>query len=442
MKTNATLSVLPTRWSKSCHPLSDETLKKTAISVVIISVIVQIFVMIYYWDVPLYSDAGSYIERAKKCYMQGTWYPNSDNIYDYYIWSLGNINWLILQLKLFGTTAYNAVFNLLFELGIVFNIYYISNFFFTKRVSYVSIALYSILYSNLIIVVPTLTQLPYLLLVISAFSLCLKPTFIKLFLAGVLFTLGNSVRPLAVLFLISSVVYLIFFYRLKYKYYFSLLISISLCVVLIGCWTYKNTGHFIYQSSTSGYNLIMVANDEATGGVINVFGPNDAGWIENADKVTYEEKDKIFRERAVAWIIDNPGKYILGYFKRLFLLYVEDAWSDRYFAPHITLGEIGRQNGFTVEFIVENIIPRILKGTCYYIVLFLGICSLFSMRKEDWKSSKIVLLLLFVLGTCATCIFPPCAAYHHPYVFIIVIWAAWYIEKLVGKTGFKSKEVK
>lgn len=412
---------------------SDGFLRKLSFIVISITVIVQLLVVAYHWGEIQYSDAGAYIKIAQECYTKGLWYPMSDNIYDSYIWSLGYINILILQLKLFDTIDFNPILNILFQLGILFNIYKIGVRLFSCRIAYISVILYSCLYSNIMIVLPALTELPFLCIVLTAFNLCLHPTRCNLFITGVLFILANTIRPLVLLFVFAIIVYFIFFKQINIRGYFALILGALLSVLIISFWTKNNTGYCIYQASTSGYNMIMAANDKANGGVINIFSNSeDIGWIDNEDSLTYKEKDAIWKKRAIDWIIDNPVPYLGLYFKKLLFLWADDSWSDRYFIRKSTLGATLNKEGFSINLILDDILPRILKSLFYYFVLCLSLFSIVFHRREC-LTPKGVLLLLLLIGTTATCIFPSGFRYHHPYLFIIVLWASLEIDALLKR---------
>lgn len=412
---------------------SDDFLRKFSFVVICITVIAQLLVLAYHWGDTQYSDAGAYIKIAKECYTKGLWYPMSNNIYDSYIWSLGYINILILQLKLLGTIDFNPILNILFQLGILFNLYKIGVRLFSYRIAYISVVLYSCLYSNIMIVLPALTELPFLFIVLTSFNLCLHPTGCNLFIAGFLFTLANTIRPLVLLFIFAIIVYFVLFKPINLKGYFALILGVFLSVLTVSFWTKSNTGYYIYQASTSGYNMIMAANDKANGGVINVFSNSeDLGWIDNEDSLTYKEKDAIWKKRAIGWIIDNPVSYLGLYFKKLLFLWADDSWSDRYFIEKSTLGATLNKEGFSINLILEDILPRILKSLFYYFVLCLSLFSLVFHRREC-LTPKGILLLLLLIGTAATCIFPSGFRYHHPYLFIIVLWASLGIDTLLKR---------
>ena len=111
------------------------------------------------------------MKMATECFEKGVWYPDVDSIYTSYIWAPGLINFFILQLKLFGTLKANFFLNLLMNVGILWNVWYLSNRFFSRRTAYIAVTLFCLMYSNVMVVLPAGTEVPFLFLSISALSL-------------------------------------------------------------------------------------------------------------------------------------------------------------------------------------------------------------------------------------------------------------------------------
>lgn len=408
--------------------LDEKKLKKWMYIALGISFCVQVIIVVYYWGRPQYSDCGEYIRMAQKCFARGEWYPMRDNLYDEYIWSIGHINFLILQLKLFGTVNSCFLFNLLFQLGLIWDIYYLGKHFFTRRTACIAVICYSLLYSNLMIVAPIGTELPFLWLTLTAFVLCLKPYSWKILCAGILFALGNTVRPLVPIFLVVLVVYMLLNHY-KFKYYLILFLSLGSTILLVGTLVQKKTNRFIYQATTSGVNLIMAANDEANGGVvIHIFSDSTSiAWIDNASRMDFAEKDSVWRTRAIEWIKKHPGQFAKLYLLKLGGVYIEDSWSDRHVTQYKSSLGSAMAEGASIQFFLREAMLRGVKSLLYYGVLFCFIYAVVVHYKE-WFTNKGILLLLFVIGTMATCIFPAGPRYHYPYLFTIVLWAAHGIE--------------
>lgn len=241
-------------------------LRKVCLCLFSIWIVAQIVLIFVFFNAGQRSDQGAYIRMATECFANGEWYPNETTLYSSYIWAPGFINFLILQLKLFGTVKVNFFINLLMNVGIAANVFYIAKRLFSERVAYWSVILFCLMYSNLFAVLPAGTEIPFLFLSISAFSLCINGKGINFLLAGVLLVMADWIRPLAMIFLLVIVVYMVISKMSwkKYVLFFVPYIAIALC---LSCWTQSETGYFGYKSTTSGVNLIMTANDKAYGGV-------------------------------------------------------------------------------------------------------------------------------------------------------------------------------
>ncbi len=73
-----------------------------------------------------------------------------------------------------------------------------------------------------------------------------------------------------------------------------------------------NFGHFEFTSTTGPINLLLGANDDATGGFNStVLEKGKAGYIEFTDSLTYLQKDEFYQRQAVNWITENPGRWLL-----------------------------------------------------------------------------------------------------------------------------------
>ena len=58
-------------------------------------VILQVFLVVKYWDMPNHDDALAYVKLASECIARGTWYPDMHNQYEDFIFGPGYVNLLI-----------------------------------------------------------------------------------------------------------------------------------------------------------------------------------------------------------------------------------------------------------------------------------------------------------------------------------------------------------
>ena len=59
-------------------------LKKIAILSTLLLIVVQIILIVKFWDMPQGSDQGEYIKLAQDCLNNGEWYPMEKHIYSTY----------------------------------------------------------------------------------------------------------------------------------------------------------------------------------------------------------------------------------------------------------------------------------------------------------------------------------------------------------------------
>ena len=290
--------------------VKDNTIRKTAKYVVFLWMIVQIVLMVYFWGIRQMSDQGQYIDMALNHFKNEEWYPSKTDLYSMYIWAPGLINYLILQLKLFGTINVNYISNFLLNIGILYNLFFLAKRFFSERTAYLSVFLFCLTYSNIFVVLPAGTEIPFLFLALMALNISLTPKTLNLIIAGVLFALANWIRPLSMIFIVAVLVYM-FYKKVYWTKYISFMGAMMILTLLFGYIAKKQMGYFVFQSTTSGINLIMTANDRAYGGVASSLSRDSTStvYLANAEKYTIFEKDSIYKARSVEWIKEHPFRY-------------------------------------------------------------------------------------------------------------------------------------
>lgn len=418
--------MLPEKYVKEYKYLN---YKNIAVITVCVWVIVQMILIWYFWDVKQRSDQGAYLEMAAKCYDQGVWYPNVGEVYSDMMWAPGLINLLILELKLFGSFKVNFFLNLLMNIGILWNIWYLAKRLFNQQTAYVAVIMFCLTYSNILSVLPAGTEIPFLFLSLTAFSLALRRNVSLLMIAGVLLALANWIRPLAIIFLVVILLYLLV-KKVPFKCYVALVIPLLVTVLLIGYSAKQRMGYFVYQSTTSGINLVMTSNDKAYGGVaMSLFHDKTQPiYIKDRFQYTYLQKDSIWKARSIEWIKSHPAKYAGLYLIKLGGLFIEDSWADRPIVGGFSVVDKTVYGRIDKTSLYQRIPLMLLKSLVYYFVLVMFLISVFKYRKEI-LSDKGYVLLIFALGVLSTCIFSISPRYHYPFMFAVYLWAAYGISK-------------
>lgn len=409
-------------------------LKTVSLIILAIWIVVQIVMIFIYIDYPQRSDQGAYMRMALKCYNNGEWYPTVKDVYSNCIWAPGFINWLILQLHIFGTLKLNMMMNLLMNIGICLEMYWLCLRFFSKRTGLIAIIGYCLISSNTWATLPAGTEIPFLFLSLSGLCLVIQHNWFAMFFAGILFFLANWVRPLIIVFMLTAMAYM-FFNKYSWHRYVEMLAPFIVCIMIVGSLTKQKIGYFNYQSTTSGINLIQTSNDRAYGGVaiLLLVDSTSTCYIKNSETKTFIQRDSIWRVRSIDWIKDNPGKFARLYILKLGGLFVEDSWADRPILGgdgFIAQAAVYDNKGKAA--IIKRIIHMGINSLVYYIILLLFVITIWRQRKDIF-TPKGYILLVFLLGVSVTCLFSVSPRYHYPFLFVCIIWAAYGVDLYIER---------
>ncbi len=397
---------------------------------------VQIVLICVFWNTKQLSDYAFYENLAFESYNNDTWYPSYINMYEKYIFAPGLINYFIVQLHFFGSLKFNLVSNFILNIGIIYFVYKIAQKFFSKNVAYLSVTLYCLLYSTWFSVVPNGTEVPFLFLSLFAIYIILY-RLEYIFFAGILFALANWIRPLAVIYIFFVVIYMIY-QKISFRKYFYLLLPFVVTIVIIAYNTNNRIGNPVFQSTTSGINLILTANEKAYGGVATSL-INDSSticYIKDRDKYTYIQQDSIWKERAISWIKENPFKYVTLYFIKIPGLFSEDAWPDR--AVFFGAGYIDKvaHGKVALHEALGYLLKLLAKSFVFYIIMLLSIYTMIRKRKDIITNKGLILIIAFC-GIAITNLFSVSPRYHYPFLFVFVIWAAYGLNCMIENKSIK-----
>jgi 4-amino-4-deoxy-L-arabinose transferase-like glycosyltransferase len=419
-------------------PPHENQLFKIAVLISILWVAIQVVLIVCFWGYnPQEGDIAFHISTAERCSNNGQWYPMMEDVYSDYIAAQGFINFLILQLYIFGTVNFNAVLNLLMNIAMLCEVYYLGKKFFSRRTGLISAIIFCLLYSNLVIAPGALTEVPFVFLCLSALCLVFSGKWKYIAIAAILFGLANWIRPLAIIFLFASAVYFIIT-KVRICNYIALVVPYILVLFVIGTATERKIGYFVYQSKISGINLLRTSHDKAKGNYY-LFGTDDVNFIENSSSVTFAEKDSIWRDRSFKWIKEHPVRYISMFLLKVPVLYAHDTWGFKWnfgSEPDITAKFMQGDESLKKAF-AKKLLSNILQSIPYYLTLLLFFYGLWINRREI-LSVKSIFLVILVSGTVITCIFVASPRYHYPFMFSIIIYAAWGLDTLTNKAFLKK----
>ena len=407
----------------------NEQLFKITIGIVVLWITTQIILIIHFWGAPQFTDMGGYIAMAQHCFNKNEWYPMLHDVYSDFIWAPGYINYLILQLYIFGTTNMNSVLNLLLNIVMLFEVYYLAVKFFSKRTALIAVIIFCSLLSNLFIVLGANTENPFMFLCLTALCLVFSEKWKCIILASSLFAIANWIRPVVLIFLFIVIIYFIFV-KTKFYNYVILIVPYIFILFVIGTMTEKKIGYFVYQSTTSGNNLEQVANDDAAGTSMR----SKDYFIENQESLTFKEKDSIWKERALKWIKEHPGKFASLYFLRIPGLYFHDNWAFMSHTTTVPLWEYlskGSNEEIKNQF-MKRIRLSLVVSVTYYVTIVFFFYAIW-INKKKFFTVKSIFPITVVVGTLATCVFAVQMRLHYPFMFALVIYAASGLDAFIEK---------
>lgn len=309
--------------------------RTTLIATICIWVLVQIFLVYTYYSAELIGDPGYYVYYATECAHRGTMYPDFMNYHDQYIFAPGWVNFLTFCIKFFGNVDFVPYLNIIFNIFIVYFIYQIAQKISggIKSVAYIAVYVFIVLPANTTMVTTLYSEIFFEVLAIASFYLILKNKYHYWIIAGILIALAYWTRPLALAWIIAAVCFLWFTYK-KIRIIGVYVISIVITCITIAYSTRQNFPDYIYSASTGGVNLIMGANDLATG--LYCYEARDKGGLgylpglysadeyipvkayatdstflhKYSNRYSYKECDSIWKARSVDWILNHPIKWV------------------------------------------------------------------------------------------------------------------------------------
>ena len=389
------------------------------------------------------SDALGYVRLAERTVAEDTIYPSSQNIYSDYIFAPGYVNFLALLFRIFDSIKAIQFVNIGLMVVLILELFYLSRNYVNERVAYIVLLLFSFYPTTYGMIYYTLTDLFYVVLVFGAICLFVQQNWQWAFLAGITVAFANWVRPfLPVMFLV--IIALTFAaipkrYRIRNLTVFT--IAASVCIMAIGTMTYSRIGYFNFQSTTSGVNLIMGANDDADGSYDpTVFEKGNIGHIADKDDKTFKERDAYWRSRGVSWILEHPGKWICLFPAKFFYMIVIDSYALGQFSGDVHRRAESRE--YWVGMLSSFPHWGILECLVVYNQLFYMIClclSLYGIVLAIKSKNFIILALVlyWFLGTALTLATVGGARYHYPYMPVIFLLTAVAVDNIINK--YRSK---
>lgn len=390
--------------------------------------VVQILMVVLYWGKPQYSDAHSYISLASQCYNSGGWYPTDIQIdNDSYLFNPGYVNFLIVELKLFGSFLYHGIIGILLNGLLLLSIRsVIKNLLNSEAADYATI-LFCIMFSNMIAPVPVMSDLFFTCLLFASLALIRKNNW-WLALSALIMCCANYTRPLLCVFALAILLYMLM-QHFGWKRIAIYCVSYVVFSCALNAVVSHNTAAKDASGSTLGINLIMGANDSMNGTVNNVvFEEGNIGYV--AENTNVYQKDSIWRNHAISWIVEHPVKYVSYIPVKLARLW----WADNYMDLPLNNLNTSDTSKYSKVELAKRVGRILLLSLGYYISVVLMFLGLWRIRKRllgYWG----IFFIPIILACGMHSILYGGMRYHYSYIPIIILYAT------TGIMSIKDKEL-
>jgi len=413
--------------------------------IVLIYVAIQI-VLIFTQNRTYKSDALYYYTLAEKCIQQNEFYPSTHNLNDDYIVAPLYINVIYLTLKVYNSTVTVSLLNLLITLLQIFVLYQITNKLFSKDTARLTILIYILYLNTLGLVLQNYTELFFLMLVSYSIYFFILQKNIYSVISGIIAGCAIAVRPVGWALLAAFlVIHFISIYKHQKKVfnYFYLYSGIAVFIILFGVFNKFNSGHFEFTSTTGPINLLLGANDDATGGFNStVLEKGKAGYIEFTDSMTYLQKDKFYWEEAISWISEHPVKWLLLVPMKLLHTF---GWDDISLSSLLGMSDVNFARAIKI-ILLENDFDKAMSNTStiykvfylsililhhlfYFFLLFAmfaGVYRYLKIKKYNENINLILFFCMIILFMIMLTVGAP--RYKYPMFILQLPFAASYIE--------------
>lgn len=380
------------------------------------------------------SDAASYMDLAGYCAEHNTWYPGTRDLVAHYIFGNGFVNIHAFFQRIYPTMTWVYVLNIIFTQVIVLCTADIATKL-TGRVQTGCLAMTAVCLMGGIWgeVVVARTELCFTAFALLSISLLLRGGWGFMLLSGLCFGMANWVRPLLVIFA-PAVLFYMARKRIKLGKIAVYFAGIAIVIVLVGASSYQRIGKFIYQAQTMGINMLMGANDEADGSYMTMFEEGQAGYIpdEQRKEMTFDEYDVEYKNRAIAWMLENPLDFLLLAPVKLFYFLATDTYGGTSFFNN----DIETDNLAYILSLKDILLGRgerplavgdwvaIWSQVWYMVVLALYLLNIISSIHRRYILDMGMLHIIFILACGVTVLTVGGARYHMPYLPIFAIGAA------------------
>jgi 4-amino-4-deoxy-L-arabinose transferase-like glycosyltransferase len=418
-------------------------LRKTLLGGSVVPILFAVYlvprVAILFLDVEPQSDAGWYVNRAVAL-SAGEGYSERGILTAY--WPPGWSFTLALFFKIFGPSLYIVkMINLACSVVAGWFTLDLGRRLFKSELAGRLALLTLAIYPNSIGYIPSaMTEVFYTTLFLALLWMIVVPrTNFRFLAAGLVLGVATLVKSqsLAVLpfiFLIAILRQPLTLKRISAALFGVGLVGATACLV-IAPWIVRNYAVFnqwVFISTNGGLTLLTGNNPSARGD----YTPDDPLVTSIDRNVSNQvEVDKEARRRALEWIKENPGRFVLLIPMKWFRLWAPDGESEWWFQGGFKAYEEYAFYFRLVRYLNQAIYMLLLLAFAWSgLLLFSGRVKISESLLDWWALPYAIAVYLTVLAI----VFPGQSRFHYPAMPLIIMCAAWLVASTVlaeDKTG-------
>ncbi|RPI66933.1 MAG: hypothetical protein EHM47_15710 [Ignavibacteriales bacterium] len=409
------------------------------------------FIYIIFFPVQYRSDSLYYYKLAQECLSSNSFYPAQIHLYEDYIAAPLYVNLLVIILTIFNSTLSIGILNICLNILQLFILYKITLLLFGENTAKITAVLYIFYLNTLGLVITNYTELFFGVLSLGSIYFFLRGKKADFFFAGVLAAASIGVRPLGWALITAYILIFIFKYFRKIKLYsapFQLISGTAAFIILFGLFNLSHFGIFLYTSTTGPVNLLMGANEYATGSFKDIVsGENKPGFIPYSEKKTYIEKGEIWKARACDWIKAHPLKWLSLIPVKAGSMFL---WDDFAVSPLMNMQdwdlykiakyvkENNSSRGLMAEFSALRKISYLSLQFLHYfyyitLIIFITAGIIVLRRNNGFNTENIIPLLFSIIGVVITLSVYGIPRYKYPFLIAMLPFAAFFLIQIIQK---------